>query len=498
MGIGTTTGNSNDDHDPYEAYEDSEKTPDSNSVGPELTLERAIEHARRQQNSPPRAAPPVSDHHCASTTAVRTPTSSTKETRRGSWAGRKPCRRSPSEEPTPFEETRKAPRRCLQQEHDTRALSPPDPQILGFHLEPLARRIPRLSHTTIGERHTVNSKAVSSRRSRHKSAATARSENLGLSPGARRRTRRSLNDAFKKGAASADVTVVARAGKGFPSANTPTFYTGNRSTKRLIRCHRALLAGHHVAPATMVSGQPLSHWHARQPKWLPPTRATAPAPNSAPCHTEKNEDFAVRAPDSNRGAGQPPHLAPPPPGGEHSQIGLQQPPWLPALTDLGRKWARKGPGAPAPARTQGGQIWQHHLTRTPPRRSGRAPQLPAEQLAGPGPTRAAITFTSPPWLELAPPRRSRSEEPRRHERAKEAPSPRRGRSSAPPRPPPGATPSPAAGAAPRPPREGVEGPATAGAARALPGDALWQRRGEGEKRRRVEEDTWKLYKKKIE
>jgi hypothetical protein len=131
-----TTGTSNGDHDPYEAYEDSEKTPDSNSVGPELTLKRANEHARRQQNSPPRAAPPVADHHCASTTTDRTPTSSTMETQRGSRAARKPCRRSPSEEPTTSEET------------------------------------------------LVNSKTMSSRRTRHERAVTAQSADLGFSPGA--------------------------------------------------------------------------------------------------------------------------------------------------------------------------------------------------------------------------------------------------------------------------------------------------------------------------
>jgi hypothetical protein len=65
-----TTGNSDDDHDPYEAYEDSKKTLDNNSVGPKFTLERANEHTHAVNRAPRRG-----QRHQWPTTTVHQPPS---------------------------------------------------------------------------------------------------------------------------------------------------------------------------------------------------------------------------------------------------------------------------------------------------------------------------------------------------------------------------------------------------------------------------------------
>jgi hypothetical protein len=171
--------NSNGDHDPHEAYENSEKAPDNNSVGPELTQERAIEHAHRQQNSPPWVVPPVAGYHCASTTIVRTPT----DEEAGKDVSLAEGRQAKSQHhPTKHMKLQDY---VFKKKHYTRAPSLPDPQILGFNPKHHARQISHLRYTTNGEPHIVSSKAESSRRSQHRSAATARSEDLRFSPEAR-------------------------------------------------------------------------------------------------------------------------------------------------------------------------------------------------------------------------------------------------------------------------------------------------------------------------
>jgi hypothetical protein len=146
--------------------------------------EQAIEHARRRQTSPSQATPPEADHHQEPTKPAHKPTCNTKKARRRDRARSKLCRKSPDAETTPSEE--------------------------ALHL----------IHATIGEPHAESSKTVSSRRMRNKSAATVRSEDLRLSPGAPRRTERSRYEVFKKGTASADFVVAAREDpcKGFPLA----------------------------------------------------------------------------------------------------------------------------------------------------------------------------------------------------------------------------------------------------------------------------------------
>jgi hypothetical protein len=124
------TTDANNEHDPYEMYEELEKTMGNNSVERGITHPRVNHQTRTLSTELPVAC--NRSPHCVSTPAVHTPTSSTKETWRGSRAQRKLCWRSPSEEPTSSEE-QVAPRRCLQEEHDTRAPSPFDPRMLGFH-----------------------------------------------------------------------------------------------------------------------------------------------------------------------------------------------------------------------------------------------------------------------------------------------------------------------------------------------------------------------------
>jgi hypothetical protein len=80
---------------------------------------------------------------------------------------------------------------------------------------------PPLRHTNCREPYRVSSKAASSRRTRRKSADTARSEDLRFSPGACKQAGSSHIDAFKKGTTSMDAAVVAQEGKGFPSAYAP-------------------------------------------------------------------------------------------------------------------------------------------------------------------------------------------------------------------------------------------------------------------------------------
>jgi hypothetical protein len=117
---------------------------DNNSVGPELTQERANEHTRRRQNPFVAETPLEADHHREPTHAAHKPKSSTKIAQQGK--GTKQAlptivkRRMTSAAPP--SESRKlwAPRRCLQEEHDTGVPPPPDPRILGFHPEEVEKR----------------------------------------------------------------------------------------------------------------------------------------------------------------------------------------------------------------------------------------------------------------------------------------------------------------------------------------------------------------------
>jgi hypothetical protein len=115
--------------------------------------------------------------------AAHRPTSSTREAQQGGRARRKLCRRSPNEEPT----TR-------------RSLAPPPTNQWGAAHRELQGGL-------------FKKRATQERR-------TAQSENLGLLPGAPRRSEKSCTDAFKKGTMLVDVAVASRedTSKSFPSA----------------------------------------------------------------------------------------------------------------------------------------------------------------------------------------------------------------------------------------------------------------------------------------
>jgi hypothetical protein len=108
---------------------------DSNSVGPELRQERANEHARRRQNPSIAETPPKADHKLKSSTTVAQQGKSPKQALPTIGKRRLTSAIQPSESRELW-----APRRCLQEDHDTVMPPPPDPRILGFHLEEAEKR----------------------------------------------------------------------------------------------------------------------------------------------------------------------------------------------------------------------------------------------------------------------------------------------------------------------------------------------------------------------
>jgi hypothetical protein len=108
------------------------------------------------------------------------------------------------------------PRRCLQEEHDAGAPPPPDPKILGFHPEPVEDR-------------------------------------------------EQPHDAFRKGAASTDVAVVAQRARVSPRQSSPPATYGTASPKQ----HRTTTPTH----GSPVPRRPHDHSHRPAPEPLarPPT-----------------------------------------------------------------------------------------------------------------------------------------------------------------------------------------------------------------------------------
>ena len=90
-----------------------------------------------QQNSSVAEMPPEADHHRGPTHVARKPKSSAKEARQGK--GTEQALPKIAEESPPSQPSESlvvwAPRRCLQEQHDTGVPPPPDPGILGFHPE---------------------------------------------------------------------------------------------------------------------------------------------------------------------------------------------------------------------------------------------------------------------------------------------------------------------------------------------------------------------------
>jgi hypothetical protein len=137
---------------------------------------------------------------------------------------------------------------------------------------------------------------VSSRRTRHKSVATARSSDLRFSPEARggsRLPRRRLQEGH-------DVRRRRhhgpREGEGFPSVNLDTSCTGNGPPPDGPRA----TATEHCSPSTTPPSRP---WHRPAPELLarPPTREapTFPGPpprrpNSSCCETEEDKHHLTR------------------------------------------------------------------------------------------------------------------------------------------------------------------------------------------------------------
>jgi hypothetical protein len=111
---------------------------DSNSVGPELTQERANEHARHRQNPSVAETPPEADHHREPTHAAHKPKSSTKIAQQGK--GTKQALPTIVKQRVTSAAPPSESRRCLQEEHDTEVPPPPDPRILGFHPEEAEKR----------------------------------------------------------------------------------------------------------------------------------------------------------------------------------------------------------------------------------------------------------------------------------------------------------------------------------------------------------------------
>jgi hypothetical protein len=88
-----------------------------------------------QPNSSVAEMPPEADHHRGPTHVARKPKSSAKEARQGKGTEQalpKIAEESPPSQPS-VSLALWAPRRCLQEEHDTGVPPPPDPRILGFH-----------------------------------------------------------------------------------------------------------------------------------------------------------------------------------------------------------------------------------------------------------------------------------------------------------------------------------------------------------------------------
>nr|XP_051210931.1 uncharacterized protein LOC127328366 [Lolium perenne] len=200
------------------------------------------------------------------------------------------------------------------------------------------------------------------------------------------------HSAFNKETPSTDAAVVARGAK-------VSLWQHHR------HLHSATLNSPTTTPpsrpwslaSTRVIGSPVDQHDSHLPGPLPRE------PNPGHRETEGTyEDGALRASNADRGAGRPP---PPSPetrrGSATGQICHLQPPWLPAATDLRRKWARNGPRGPYPGpKRRRSDAVDHHHAKLPAERgwTGVAPLH-----AAPGPTRADPVFHRPPWPGFAPP-----------------------------------------------------------------------------------------------
>jgi hypothetical protein len=138
-----------------------------------------------------------------------------------------------------------------------------------------------LRHTTFGELLVVDSKTMSSRRSRHRSAATARSEDLGFSPGDCRKTERSPMTPSGRGRRPQTSPSWPKRARVSPRHGLSFFYTGLGRRKSTEPPPQQAARRDHVARTTMANDQHQNLWLARQPARFPPTKAAALRPNSS-------------------------------------------------------------------------------------------------------------------------------------------------------------------------------------------------------------------------
>jgi hypothetical protein len=203
--------------------------------------------------------------------------------------------------------------RCSQTEQQRQGSS-----TRGGHGASLAEDRRRItSVTTNGEPRAVGSKTVSSRRVRHRSAATARSEDLGFSPGRSRVTEIGLTAPSTRERRPRTPPPWPE-GQRFPFGNITAIYTPQHSTRRPPR--RPHGRGHRPAPESL----------ARPPTNMTPTfqgrRPGVPAQS-----TEERERRREKTPP--RGSRIPARLR----KGFPFQIDNQPPPWLSASLDLGQR-----------------------------------------------------------------------------------------------------------------------------------------------------------------
>jgi hypothetical protein len=263
----------------------------------------------------------------------------------------------------------------------------------GASLAEDRRRI--TSVTTIGEPRTVGSKTVSSRRARHRSAATARSEDLGFSPGRSRGTEIGLTVPSTRERRPRTPPPWPE-GQRFPFGTITAIYTPQHSTRRPPR--RPHDRGHRPAPESL----------ARPPTNMTPTfQGRNPGfPTRHRTERKRRRSVASRPPDAERGAGRP--------SPRHRNRG--SPPAAPMAAGdkqiwakMGSKWAR-GP-CPDPDSRRPDPSRPPH----PPRRSSTAPGR-----TGAAPLHA-VPGTYPRRPRLPPPAQAGARAARHHGRSGEQP-----------------------------------------------------------------------------
>jgi hypothetical protein len=196
--------------------------------------------------------------------------------------------------------------------------------ILGFHPKRRARRRPHLHHATNGEPHNVSSKGVSSRRTRHESAVTARFEDLRLSPEAQRRAKITTMAPSRRERRPQMLTPRPKGGRGFQHRERGT---AEMAPAPLSQHTTRRVPGH---PHDHGSGQLLSYWLACTPERSHLPGSLPRSPSSTHRQTEpKTKSHHHHRPTEPRPRGKRPlqPLCPCHPA-HQPEIDVLQPPWL--------------------------------------------------------------------------------------------------------------------------------------------------------------------------